>query len=97
MDKRLLYSQLEEIHRYDFEVESDWVEVELRWPLVLKITLLQSSLFLVLVVLQLTHLIHCSWWWITLPYWLVPAVLLLTLLVLVITWLLGRFLNQFSA
>ncbi|QHW01440.1 hypothetical protein GJR95_24005 [Spirosoma endbachense] len=59
--------------------------------------LLQSSLFLVLVILQLTDLIHCSWWWITLPYWLVPAVLLLTLFLLALTWLLGRLLNQFSA
>lgn len=29
-----------------------------------------SALFLIFLVLKLCHVIHWSWWWVTLPIWL---------------------------
>ncbi len=37
---------------------------------------LPSALFLLFLLLKLTHAIDWSWWWITAPLWLIPVILL---------------------
>ena len=37
--------------------------------------------FLVFLILRLTHLIGWSWWWVTSPLWIVAALIILTALI----------------
>lgn len=41
-------------------------------------------LFIVFLVLKLTNAIAWSWWWVTAPLWMLPAIALLVALVLVL-------------
>ena len=47
-------------------------------------------LFLVLLVLKLTGQIDWSWWWVTAPLWVAPAVVILVLGVLLVGVMLGK-------
>jgi hypothetical protein len=42
-----------------------------------------GALFLVFLVLKLTHIIDWSWWWITAPLW-IPSVLVAVLITVVV-------------
>ncbi len=44
---------------------------------------LSGALFLVLLVLKLTHVIGWSWWWVTAPLW-GPTVVILGVIVLIL-------------
>ncbi len=55
-----------------------------------------SAVFIVLLVLKLTHFIDWSWWWVTVPLWgplalVVAVLLLLGLAKLVIVWIPEQF------
>ena len=47
-------------------------------------------LFLVFLVLKLTGHIDWSWWWVTAPLWVAPAVVILVLGVLLVGVMLGK-------
>ena len=47
-------------------------------------------LFLVFLVLKLTGQIDWSWWWVTAPLWVAPAVVILVLGVLLVGVMLGK-------
>lgn len=50
-----------------------------------------SLLFLIFLILKLTHIITWSWWFVTMPLYLVPlAVLVCAPVVIFIVWMLGR-------
>lgn len=38
----------------------------------------------VFVTLKLTHVINWSWWWVTSPFWVGPAIFLLALIAVII-------------
>lgn len=52
-----------------------------------------SALFLILLVLKLTHVIDWSWWWITAPLWLGWSLILLFIVLggVFMTWFSKRF------
>lgn len=43
-----------------------------------------TVLFLIFLVLKLTHYINWSWWWVTAPLWITTAFAVLTIIVLAI-------------
>lgn len=48
---------------------------------------LSGVLFVVFLVLKLTHYIDWSWWWVTCPLWIGPAIVAGVLLVAGVVWL----------
>ena len=52
-----------------------------------------SALFLILLVLKLTHVVDWSWWWITAPLWLGWSLILLFIVLggVFMTWFSKRF------
>ena len=41
-------------------------------------------IFIVFLILKLTHTIDWSWWWITLPIWIVPSLIIISASILFI-------------
>lgn len=48
-----------------------------------------TLLFLVFLVLKLTHVINWSWWWVFAPFWIPLAVVIVILLISFIAYLLS--------
>ena len=50
---------------------------------------LTGVVFVVFLVLKLTHVIAWSWWWVFAPLWIPAAIVLVMLLVLCVAYLIG--------
>ena len=46
-----------------------------------------GMIFLLFLILKLTHVIDWSWWWITFPIWIIPALILLFIILIRIKWI----------
>ena len=54
-----------------------------------------TLLFLTFLVLKLTNVINWSWWWVTLPLWISPAVVITIVFLLIILFVAAVLLGKY--